>query len=235
MSERTRAISALWRLDTELQRAETLIASVTAQLGDEVKVKAADLAIRRAREGVARAKSAQRDAEFALAQLEERIKQHNILLWSGRGSARELEALRVELERENVRRNALEEAALSAMEVTARAERDGARVEATVAKALADLKVGNAARVAERADAVARRAETTTQREALIAIMDPDDVAAYNRIRARIGDGVPVAELSGARCEGCRTDLPSGFVQRVRREAAPLPCPSCGRLLHASA
>ena len=62
--------------------------------------------------------------------------------------------------------------------------------------------------------------------------MDPADVAAYERIRARISDGVPVAELSGARCEGCRTDLPTGFVQRVRREPAPLPCPSCGRLLH---
>ena len=235
MSERTRAISALWRLDSELQRAESLIASLTSQLGDQVKVKAADLAIRRAQEGVARAKSAQKDAEFALAQLETRIKEHTTLLWSGRGSPRDLEALRVELERESVRRTSLEELALGAMEVTARAERDATRVEANVAKALADLKSGNATRVAERTDALARRAETSQQRATLVASMDPTDVAAYDRIRARIGDGVPVAELSGARCEGCRTDLPSGFVQRVRREAAPLSCPSCGRLLHATA
>ena len=235
MSERTRATIALWRLDTELQRAETLVASLTAQLGDQVKVKAADLATRRAHEGVARAKAAQKDAEFALAQLEARIKEHDTLLWSGKGSPRDLEALRVELERENVRRAALEEAALGAMEVTARAERDAARVESNVAKALADLKAGNAARVAERTDAVSRRAEATKQREALVASMDPADVATYERIRSRIGDGVPVAELSGSRCEGCRTDLPTGFVQRVRREPAPLPCPSCGRLLHALA
>jgi predicted nucleic acid-binding Zn-ribbon protein len=235
MSERTRAIFALWRLDTDLQRAETLIASLTAQLGDQVKVKAADLAIRRAHEGVARAKSAQRDAEFALAQLESRIKEHSSILWSGKGSPRDLETLRLELERENIRRGDLEEAALGAMEVTARAERDAARVEANVAKALAELKSGNATRVAERTDAVARRAEATSQRGVLVASMDPADVAAYERIRARIADGVPVAELSGARCEGCRTDLPSGFVQRVRREPAPLTCPSCGRLLHAPA
>ena len=235
MSERTRATFSLWRLDTELQRAETVVASLTAQLGDQVKVKAADLAIRRAQEGVARAKAAQKDAEFALAQLESRIKEHTTLLWSGKGSPRDLEALRLELERENLRRGALEEAALGAMEVTARTERDAARVEANVAKALAELKSGNATRVAERTDALARRAEAAAGREALVASMDPADVAAYERIRARISDGVPVAELSGARCEGCRTDLPTGFVQRVRREPAPLPCPSCGRLLHAPA
>jgi predicted nucleic acid-binding Zn-ribbon protein len=235
MSERTRATIALWRLDSELQRAETLVASLTAQLGDQVKVKAADLAIRRAHEAVARAKSVQKDAEFALAQLEARIKEHNTLLWSGKGSPRDLEALRLEVEREVVRRASLEEGALTAMEVTARAERDAARVEANVAKALAELKSGNSARMAERTDALARRALSAERREALVASMDPADVAAYERIRSRMSDGVPVAELSGARCEGCRTDLPSGFVQRVRREAAPLPCPSCGRLLHAPA
>ena len=124
MSERTRAALALWRLDTEVQRAETLVTSLTAQLGDQVKVKAADLAIRRANEAVARARGAQKDAEFTLAQLEARIKEHDALLWSGKGSPRDLEALRLELERERTRRVALEEAALAAMEVTARAERD---------------------------------------------------------------------------------------------------------------
>ncbi|MBU6286927.1 MAG: hypothetical protein KGS10_02060 [Chloroflexi bacterium] len=235
MSERTRAALALWRLDTEVQRAETLVTSLTAQLGDQVKVKAADLAIRRANEAVARARGAQKDAEFTLAQLEARIKEHDALLWSGKGSPRDLEALRLELERERTRRVALEEAALAAMEVTARAERDASRVEANVARALAELNAGNATRVADRSSAIARRAEAADQRQALVATMHPADVAAYERIRARTSDGVPVAELSGARCEGCRTDLPSGFVQRVRREEAPLPCPSCGRLLHAPA
>lgn len=234
MSERTRAVHSLWGLDAEASHLDTLAASLTQQLGDQVKVKAADLATRRAKEAVARASASQKEAEAALAQLESRIKDHDTLLWSGKGSPRDLEALRLELERERVRRTTLEEAAIAAMEVTARAERDAARVEAAVGRALAELQSGNAARVIERNDAMSRRAVLASRRLALVASMDPVDIGSYERVRARVADGVPVAELQGARCDGCRTDLPSAYVQRVRREPAPLPCPSCGRLLHAT-
>ncbi len=233
MGERSRAVLTLGRLDIEIIHLDTLAASLTAQLGDQVKVKAADLATRRAREAVARALAAQKDAEFTLAQLEARITDHDARLWSGKGSPRDLESLRQEIERERVRRGSLEEAALAAMEVTARTERDAARVQAAVSKALADMNTGNLSRVAERTDAHARREATARQRAALAAAMDPADLAAFERIRARVADGVPVAELSGARCEGCRTDLPTAFAQRVRREVAPQACPSCSRLLHA--
>ncbi|MCX5986106.1 MAG: C4-type zinc ribbon domain-containing protein [Chloroflexi bacterium] len=231
MSERARAVWNLWRIDSEIQQVESRIFQLTSQLGDQVKVKAGDIAIRRAKDSAAQALSRQRDQEFELAQLEARIKELDTRLWSGKGSPRDLEMLRVELDREKSRRNGIEEQTIGAMETTERSQRDLARVEAAVATALASLQSGNVQRVAERIAATSRRDALTADRLSLIEGMPPEDAGAYSRQRVKSPDGVPVAELSGSQCQGCRTDIPSGDAQRARRAAAPFPCPSCGRLL----
>ena len=231
MSERARAVWNLWRIDSEIQQLESRTTQLTSQLGDQVKVKAGDIAIRRAKDTVAQALSRQRDQEFELAQLEARIKELDTRLWSGKGTPRDLEMLRVELDRERTRRNGIEEQTLGAMEATERTQRDLARVEAAVATAIASLQSGNVQRVAERTSATSRRDALAADRTSLIQGMPPEDVEAYNRQRGKSSDGVPVAELTGSQCQGCRTDIPSGDAQRARRSEAPFPCPSCGRLL----
>lgn len=231
MSERARAVWNLWRIDSEIQQVESRIFQLTSQLGDQVKVKAGDIAIRRAKDSAAQALSRQRDQEFELAQLEARIKELDTRLWSGKGSPRDLEMLRVELDREKSRRNGIEEQTIGAMETTERSQRDLARVEAAVATALASLQSGNVQRVAERIAATSRRDALTADRLSLVEGMPPEDAGAYSRQRVKSSDGVPVAELSGSQCQGCRTDIPSGDAQRARRAVAPFPCPSCGRLL----
>ena len=231
MSERARAVWNLWRIDSAIQQVESRIFQLTSQLGDQVKVKAGDIAIRRAKDSVAQALSRQRDQEFELAQLEARIKELDTRLWSGKGSPRDLEMLRVEWDREKSRRNGIEEQTIGAMETTERSQRDLARVEAAVATALASLQSGNVQRVAERTAATSRRDALTADRLSLVEGMPPEDVGAYSRQRVKSSDGVPVSELSGSQCQGCRTDIPSGDAQRARRAEAPFPCPSCGRLL----
>ena len=56
--------------------------------------------------------------------------------------------------------------------------------------------------------------------------------AQYDRLRARMPDGMAVAPVIQGRCEGCRTTLPSAEVQQARRAEELVYCSRCGRILH---
>ena len=58
------------------------------------------------------------------------------------------------------------------------------------------------------------------------------DRAQYDRLRARMPDGMAVAPVIQGRCEGCRTTLPSAEVQQARRAEELVYCSRCGRILH---
>jgi predicted nucleic acid-binding Zn-ribbon protein len=151
---------------------------------------------------------------------------------SGRGPARELEALQHELVSLNRRQNELEDAELELME-----QREQAQTTADeVAQRLGALR-------ARREEAERRRDEVLAQlakdeefrnsgRVPLVADLPADLVALYDRIRESSG-GIGAALLRGGRCEGCRLEL-SGATRARVRAAEPdevVRCDECRRIL----
>jgi predicted nucleic acid-binding Zn-ribbon protein len=153
-------------------------------------------------------------------------------LTTGRGPARELEALQHELVSLNRRQSELEDAELALMEQreTAQAELD--ELESRIAA----LRERRAAVQARRDQALADIAKEeqfrSAAREPLVADLPADLVALYDRLREQAG-GLAAALLSGGRCGGCRIELSGADKVRIRA-ASPdevVQCEECRRIM----
>ncbi len=186
-----------------------------------------------------RAQVAVDDIDRDIARLEKDIDQvrsrkgkDQARLDTGRGPARELEALQHEMVSLNRRQTELEDAELELMEQREQAQ---AAVEEVV------RRLGEAsARRAElerRRDEVLARVDKDAQfrisgRAPLVADLPADLVALYDRIRESSA-GIGAALLRAGRCEGCRIELSGADRARVR--VAPpdevVRCEECRRIL----
>jgi uncharacterized protein len=138
---------------------------------------------------------------------------------TGRGPARELEALQHELASLHRRQTELEDAELELME-----QREQAQATADeVARRMAAARERRAEVERRRDEVLAQLAKDEEFRNAgrapLVADLPADLVALYDRIRESSG-GIGAALLRGGRCEGCRLEL-SGAERATVRAAAP--------------
>ncbi|MGN9912399.1 zinc ribbon domain-containing protein [Phytohabitans sp. LJ34] len=151
---------------------------------------------------------------------------------TGRGPARELEALQHELVSLTRRQSELEDAELELME-----QRETA--QATLDELLAQQEAGREAREAAEARRDQALAEIvkdeefrTTARQPLVADLPADLIALYDKIRESSG-GLGAALLKGGRCGGCRLELAGS--ERARIKAAPpdevVRCEECRRIM----
>jgi uncharacterized protein len=138
---------------------------------------------------------------------------------SGRGPARELEALQHELVSLNRRQTELEDAELELMEQREQAQ---ATVD-QVSQRLGAARERRAELERRRDEVLAQLAKDEEFRNAgrapLVADLPADLIALYDRIRESSG-GIGAALLRGGRCEGCRLEL-SGAERAQVRAAAP--------------
>jgi predicted nucleic acid-binding Zn-ribbon protein len=232
MPERSQQILDLQAVDLDVGRLTRHLQQIDATLGDQLKVRAADHAIKQAETALQARTRAQREAEMELATIEARIKGHEQQLYSGRGNPRELQSLQQDIAHDRQRRDQLEEQALAAMDGSEAARVELERVKAAVQRVLGVDSADHAKLAVEREQVRSQLQTRQAQRVALAAKIDAGSLAIYERLRQRMPDGIAAAEVVQNRCEGCRTTLPSAEVQRARRSAAPVQCSACGRILH---
>jgi len=170
----------------------------------------------------------ERDVEQVRARKERNAER----LASGRGPARELEALQHEIMSLDRRQSELEDAELELMEQRELAQAAVDEITSTIA-----AKSQRRAEVEERRDTAlteiaAEESESTAARSLLVERLPSDLVTLYERIRADTG-GQGAALLRAGRCGGCRLEL-SGS-ERARIKAAPpdevVRCDECRRIL----
>jgi predicted nucleic acid-binding Zn-ribbon protein len=192
----------------------------------------ADLApTREERHRVERAQKALEDEISALA--EKRSSVEAQMYGGGSSNAKELQSLQDEIDSIDRRRSRLEDEVLERM-VEAEPLDSALAVSLEQRSGLDDEAVALVARVTEAEATIdAELAELETRRAPLVATVDPDALARYERLRARL-KGVGIARLDGTRCTGCHLALPAAEVEAVRRQARDegvAECPECDRLL----
>lgn len=77
-----------------------------------------------------------------------------------------------------------------------------------------------------------RLAGLRAERERLAAALPKNMAALYNRINARIRDGVAVAEARNGSCTACRMTLRPQVMAQVRRGEEVIICDNCNRILY---
>jgi predicted nucleic acid-binding Zn-ribbon protein len=147
-------------------------------------------------------------------------------------SAKELESLQHEIDSLHRRQTALEDSEIEVME---RLEVVENRVGALVAKS-EDLTAARAA-TEERRDAAVAEIDAEVlaakaDRDGVVPTLPPDLVTLYDKLRAQFG-GVGAAGLRQKRCDGCRLELNATDIGRVRSadEDEVLRCEECRRIL----
>ena len=232
MSQRSQRLLELQRLDAETARLTGLLKQTDGALADRTQARAAEYAIKQAEGALVTRQSEQRDREFALTSLESRIKDHEQRLFSGKGSPRDLQTLQVDIERDKTRRETLEEQALTAMDATEGARKEVQRIKTAAERLLGEAATRHERLQREREQQAQELQRVSAQRETVAGTVPAPDRAQYDRLRARMPDGMAVAPIIQGRCEGCRTTLPSAEVQQARRAEELVYCSRCGRILH---
>jgi hypothetical protein len=153
-------------------------------------------------------------------------------LTSGRGPARELEALQHELDSLNRRQHELEDAELELMERREQAQSTLAEITARLAAGQEQRVAAEARRDAALAEIAAQETAHAEARKPLLGQLPADLVALYDKLREDLS-GAGAALLRSGRCGGCRLDL-SGSERARIKAAAPdevVRCDECRRIL----
>ncbi|MFN8082453.1 MAG: C4-type zinc ribbon domain-containing protein [Kineosporiaceae bacterium] len=170
-------------------------------------------------------------AEADVEQVRQRAARDQARLDSGQGSPKDLQALQHEVASLAARQSALEDVELEVME---RLEQAGAELDQL--KAEADRLDAETADATQRRDAALatlddEAAGEQRARADAVAGLPADLIALYEKIRANNG-GVGAARIYQRRCEGCRLELNTTDIGRLRDapENAVIRCEECGRI-----
>jgi predicted nucleic acid-binding Zn-ribbon protein len=169
--------------------------------------------------------------ERDIEQVRARADKDRARLDAGSSPAREQEALQHELTTLARRQSELEDAELELMEQREQVQTELDRITARLTEVRAVRAEAERRRDAVLGDIDADHSAKSAARVPLVAGLDADLVALYEKVRESTGMGA--ALLRGGRCEGCRLELSGSERARVRA-AAPdevVRCDECGRVL----
>jgi predicted nucleic acid-binding Zn-ribbon protein len=145
--------------------------------------------------------------------------------------SKQLSDLQHELETLERRQSSLEDSLLEVMERREELQVQQTAEQSAIEALQADSAAGEHALDTTLGDIEHVRRLNSSRREELIAALDPQLVALYERQRA--GGAPGAAPLQGRRCGACRIEIDRGEMSRIA--AAPeddvLRCPECGAIL----
>jgi uncharacterized protein len=222
----------LQQLDLELERLtaeqQTLVNSLQ---GDSVLKKLrAEQAI--AQQQLHTGLQAQKEAEWALEELDRRLRLQEQRLYSGIvTNSKELYALQQEVQHLRAQQSRQEEMALEVILATETLQ----EVATTRAEALrlAEEKwaEANTAGVIRRDQLETKRQELQAKREQFVSDIDAEVLKHYEALK-RTKQGRAVSKVEQNSCQWCRVILTPSELQRVRVSADLQMCSNCGRILY---
>lgn len=232
--EQQRLLADLVVIDADLTR----IAHRRSRLPEEERYRDLQSRFAEANDRLAAVKLALEDLDAQASKLEgeidavrQREDRDRRLLDSGSANVKQLTELQHELQTLQRRQASLEDSLLEVMETREQlqAKETGERQGLdSLANELADVQ---GARDEALAEVERNHDDRSGKRSTLLAMMDPDLVAVYERQRSSSGVGAGL--LQGKRCGACRIELDRGELARISAAAEDdvLRCPECRAIL----
>jgi predicted nucleic acid-binding Zn-ribbon protein len=229
-----RSLLELAELDAELSRIEHRAKNLPAQQ----QLEEAQAAHRTANDRLAAVQIALEDLDGQVAKFESEIDavrqredRDRSLLTAGSVDAKQLTELQHELDTLERRQSSLEDSLLEVMEH--REELQGQQSAALTEIDTLQTTLADAQRAFDEArnEIDQLRRQAVSRREELVAELDADLVALYERQRSHGGAGAGL--LQGRRCGACRIEIDRGELARISAAADDdvLRCPECGAIL----
>ena len=228
----TQPLYELQQVDLEIQGVSGRLKEIAATLGENAELKLARKMATDAQAVLAKCRAEMHDLDLEVSSLSEKIETNESRLYSGRViNPKELANLEEELASLKRWREKREEDLLEAMLATEEAEATLSDAQAILTQVSETWGAEQGDLADEQATLQARLEELGDRRQSLIAVVGPEDVATYERLRQRKA-GRAVAAVKDGVCEGCRMNPPSSQVQHARSGSELVFCNNCGRILH---
>jgi uncharacterized protein len=229
-----RSLAELVELDAELTR----VAHRQTHLPEQQRYEQLQADHRSANDRLAAVQLALDDLDGQVSRFESEIEavrqredRDRSLLSSGSPDAKQLTELQHELETLQRRRSSLEDSLLEVMERREELQGEQAGELSSIDGLQNELAAAQQARDDMVAEMEQTRQQRSERRAELVAGLNPDLIAIYERQRASAGVGAGL--LQGRRCGACRIELDRGELARVSAAAEDdvLRCPECGAIL----
>lgn len=228
----TAALFQLQQLDLETDRLVAEQQALASTLQSTSLLKKVRAEAQSAQQQLASGLQAQKDAEWALEDIERRLKQQEQRLYNGSvAGAKELNALQQEVQNLRAQQARQEEKALEMMEAAEDLRAAAERKAQAVQSAEQAWEISNAAGVA-RHDQLTEKLQALRDRRAeLTAALDGELVKRYEGMR-KTKQGRVVSKVEQNSCQWCRVILTPSELQRVRISPELQTCSNCGRILY---
>jgi len=229
-----RSLLELAELDAELSR----IDHRAKHLSEQQRVEEVQAAHREANDRLAAVQIALEDVDAQVAKFESEIDavrqredRDRSLLAAGTVDAKQLTELQHELGTLERRQSSLEDSLLEVMEHREELQRQQAGELAAIDELQNRLADAQRACDEARNEIDQLRHQSVSRRDELVAELDTDFVALYERQRSHGGAGAGL--LQGRRCGACRIEIDRGELARISAAAEDevLRCPECGAIL----
>ena len=175
---------------------------------------------------------AQKEAEWALEELDRRLRMQEQRLYSGVVSnPKELYALQQEVQHLRAQQNRQEEMALEVILTTESLQESANSKAEALSQAQEKWLETNAAGMKRRDQLEVKRKELVANREQFVSTIEPQVLNRYEALK-RTKQGRAVSKVDQNSCQWCRVILTPSELQRVRTNADLQMCSNCGRILY---
>lgn len=219
----------LQELEIETAALEKAIAEARSKLGESQTLKKAREDASRIDNHLRQLTSRQRDLELQSQELTAKLKNVNEKLYSGRvTNPKELTNLQQEADILGAKAAKIDEETIAVIEQTEKANEEGASAHHLLKEEEASFKVDQK-KLKEQIESMLQKLGSLQEKRARVASeIPPQILQQYQRIKMQ--KGIAVVRVSHGTCGGCRINLSTSQLQRVRNE--PLErCANCGRIL----
>jgi predicted nucleic acid-binding Zn-ribbon protein len=228
----TATLYQLQQLDLELERLIAEQQALLSSLQGDSTLKRLSAEHNIAQQQLHSGLQAQKEAEWALEELDQRLRTQEQRLYSGTvTNPKELYALQQEVQRLRAQQNRQEEMALEVILATeSLQETTNSKAEA-LRQAEEKWAEANAAGVIRRDQLEAKRQELQAKREQFARDIDSELLKRYEALK-RTKQGRAVSKVEQNSCQWCRVILTPSELQRVRVSSDLQMCSNCGRILY---
>jgi len=219
----------LQELDLEIESSEQALSQKSSQLGDRQVLDRAQTGLAVKQQQLDELRHKQNSSEWEIDDLIDKIKTVEEQLYGGRTSnPKELSSLQHEVNTLKAKRDQLETQALEIMEQADLATTGVAATSNELKQLEDDWHHQQQQLSAEIEQLNSKLSELKDKRKSMLAGLDPQAVASYEKIRKQKGQAV--AKVEQGICRACRISLAFSALQQVKSDNL-VQCSSCGRIL----
>lgn len=222
----------LQQIDLELERLVSEQQTLKRTLQEDNTLAKARAEHRIAQQQLQSGLQAQKEAEWALEELDQRLKQLAQRLYSGSiNNPKELQAVQQETQHLRAQQSRQEEMTLEVMDATDTLREMAKQKSEALQRAEEAWSQFNASSVQRGEQLENKRQEVQTRRDQFASTIDAELLKRYETLK-RSKQGRAVSRVEQSSCQWCRVILTPSELQRARVSQDLQQCGNCGRILY---